>query len=176
MSAGAPEPPAHSAHSAHPAHPASGRLALLALCGELVIAIDAMAVLEIRRVAETTVRVEPGGLIVLEHAGALARGWDLAQLLGLGTSSAAWVITAIPGLARPVGFRVGRCVLVQPLPTCRPIPRGLFTARADTLVAGFSTAGVPELADRVSGVVVDLARVLDDHERAQCAPIGPGAA
>jgi hypothetical protein len=155
-----------------PEHSATGRLALLALCGELVIAIDAMSTLAVRHAAETPARAAGDGLAVLELDGAQLPGWDLGELLGLGTCDDAWVIVELPGLARPVGFRVGRCVLVQPLPVCRALPRGVFTRRADAITAGFSVADVPELAAHVSGVVVDLARVLTDRERAITEQLG----
>lgn len=160
--------------TALPEHPASARLALLALCGDLVVAIDAMAIREIRRVAESTARAVDGGMSVLALAGDSVPGWDLGELLGIAAAPFAWVIVDLPGVdllapPRPVGFRVGQCVMVQPLPVCRALPCGIFTSRSHAIVAGFSTAAIPELAGHVSGVVVDLARVLGDRELASMA-------
>jgi len=153
-------------------HPATGQLALLALCGDLVVAIEAMSIHAIRQVAETTARSVGDGLAVIELDGARVPGWDLCELLGLGAGNHAWVVVDLPGLRGRVGFRVGRCVMVHPLPSCRTIPRGIFTARGDAVAAGFSVAAIPELAEHVSGVVLDLARLLTERERGLTARIG----
>jgi hypothetical protein len=153
-----------------PEHAASARLALFALCGEIIIAIDAMAIHEIRRAEDATARATERGL-ALELDGAILPAWDLGELLGVGACTAAWVIVGLPGFARPVGFRIGRCVMVQALPVCRGIPRAIFNRRHDAITAAFSTAAIPELADHASGVVVDLTRVLGDDERARAAAL-----
>ena len=148
-----------------PAHPATGRLALFALCGDLVIALDALALHEVRRADDTPTLPDGAGGMIVALDGARFAGWDLGELLGLGSCTDAWAITALAGRGR-VGFRIGRCALVEPLPVCRALPRGIFAGtagglrRPDAITAGFSLASIPELADRVSGVVVDLARVL----------------
>jgi hypothetical protein len=156
-----------------PDHPASGQLALLALCGDLVIAIDAMAIREIRRTAETVTRPMAHGVTGLELDAGLVPGSDLGDLLGLGTQTTAWVVVDLSGVARPLAFRIGRCFMVEPLPVCRAIPRGIFagTGRSDAIVAGFSVATLPGLAGHVSGVVVDLARVLTERELASIAAL-----
>jgi hypothetical protein len=153
-------------------HPASHRLALLALCGDLVVALDAMSIREVRRAAETTSGVVDRAMSMLELDGEHIPGWDLGELLGIAASPSAWVIVDLPGLRRPVGFRVGRCVMVQSLPACRALPHGIFTSRSRAFTAAFSTAALPELADHVSGVVVDLARVLGETELASLARVG----
>jgi len=151
-----------------PEHPVSHQLALFALCGDLVVAIDVMAIREIRPVEEIALRDAGGGVSLLELSGDLAGapvpGWDLGDLLGVEDAAAAWVIVELPGSGRPIGLRVGRCVTVQSLPVCRAIPRGIFTNRAHAIAAGFSTAEIPELSAHVSGVVLDLAGVLGDDE------------
>jgi hypothetical protein len=156
-------------------HPASARLALFAVCGDLVVAIDAMSILQIRRVEETTARAVNRRMSVLEldgeRPGELVAGWDLGELLGIEMSAASWLIAELPGPHR-VGFRVGRCVTVQPLPVCRALPRGIFTRRRHAIVAAFSTAAIPELADHVSGIVIELDRVLGDGELAAMAKLG----
>lgn len=157
--------------TALPEHPASGRLALLALCGDLVIAIDAMSIREIRRVAETTARAAERGMSVLELDGELVPGWDIGELLGLETAPSAWVIVDLPAAHRPVAFRVGRCVMVQPLPRCRALPPGVFTSRAQAMAAAFSTAAIPELSGHVSGVVMELSGLLGDGELASMSRI-----
>lgn len=153
-------------------HPASAQLALFALCGDLVVAIDAMSIRQIRRVEETTARAVNRRMSLLELGGELVAGWDLGELLGVELSASAWLIVDLPGSLRPVGFRLGRCVTVQALPVCRALPRGIFTRRPPAIVAGFSTATIPELTGHVSGVVVDLARALGDGERAAMAKLG----
>jgi hypothetical protein len=155
--------------TALPEHPASGRLALLAVCGELVIAVEAMSIREIRRVAETTARPLDRGKFALELDGERVRGWDLGELLGIATVPTAWVIVDLPG-ARRAAFRVGRCVTVQSLPVCRALPHRIFTSRARALAAAFSTAGIQALEDHCSGVVIDLAHILGDRELASIAP------
>jgi hypothetical protein len=156
-------------------HPVSHRLSLLALCGDLVVAIDAMSIREIRRVEETAVRAGARGMSVLELEGELGRelvpGWDLGELLGIATVPSAWVIVDVPGLPRRVGFRLGRCVTVQSLPVCRAIPRGLFASRPGAIAAAFSTAAIPELMGHVSGVAIDLSGVLGDGELAAIAEV-----
>jgi hypothetical protein len=156
-------------------HPVSHRLSLLALCGDLVVAIDAMSIHEIRRVEETAARAGIRGMSVLELEGELGRelvpGWDLGELLGIETEPSAWVIVDVPGLPRRVGFRLGRCVTVQSLPVCRAIPLGIFTSRPRAIAAGFSTAAIPELMGHVSGVVIDLSGVLGESELAAIAEI-----
>jgi hypothetical protein len=159
-----------------PEHPASHRLALLALCGDLVVAIDAMSIREIRRVDETALRATDDGGSLLELDGELGRvlvpGWDLGNLLGIEGDPSAWVIVDLPGSLRRVGLRLGRCVTVQALPVCRSIPRGIFARRPRAIAAGFATAAIPELTEHVSGVVIDLAGVLGDGELAFLAKAG----
>jgi hypothetical protein len=154
-------------------HPVSSRLALLALCGDLVIAIEAMSIREIRRVADTAARALGAGMWALELDGdrELVPGWDLGQLLGIATTPSAWVIVELAGSPRPVGFRLGRCVTVQSLPVCRAIPRGIFTSRPHAIAAAFSTAGIPDLTDHVSGVVIDLSQLLGTDELAAMAKL-----
>jgi len=155
--------------------PLSGRLALLALCGDLVIAIDAMAIYEIRRAGDTTARAIQYDMLGLDLDGQLVPGWDLGELLGIGPCANTWAIVDLPGVGRRVGFRLGRCFNVQPLPACHAMARGVLlgaVGRGDAVVAGFSVASIPELAGYVSGVVIDLARVLSDHELAALAKLG----
>jgi hypothetical protein len=156
-------------------HRVSHRLSLLALCGDLVVAIDAMSIRGIRRVEETAVRAGIRGMSVLELEGELGRelvpGWDLGELLGIAAEPSAWVIVDVPELPRRVGFRLGRCVTVQSLPVCRAIPAGIFTSRPCAIAAAFSTAAIPELMRYVSGVVIDLSRLLGDSELAAIAEV-----
>lgn len=157
--------------TALPEHPASSRLALLTLCGDLVVALDAMSIREIRRVAETTARAMDR-MWVLEIEGERVPGWDLGELLAIETAPSAWVIVDLPGLARPVGFRLGRCVVVHALPVCRALPPGIYARRPGAFAAAFSTAGIAELTDHVSGVVVDLSCALGEDELASIAKLG----
>jgi hypothetical protein len=164
--------------TALPDHPVSHRLALFALCGDLVVAIDVMAIREIRAAEDIAVRpARHGGLILelaSEHGGAHVPGWDLGELLGIEAAPGAWVIVELPGSGRRVGLGLGRCVTVQPLPVCRSIPRGIFASRSHAIAAGFSTAAIPELSAHVSGVVLDLSGVLGDGELDALARIEEG--
>jgi hypothetical protein len=149
--------------NALPEHPVSHRLALFALCGDLVVAVDVMAILEIRTVEDTALRSAGHGRMLVElgePGGAPVPGWDLGELLGIEAAPTAWAIVELPGSGRRIALRLGRCVTVQALPVCRSIPRGIFTSRPDAIAAGFSTAAIPELSTHVSGVVLDLWGVL----------------
>jgi hypothetical protein len=163
-----------------PEHPVSHRLALMGLCGDLVVAIDAMSVRAIRRADETTVRAVDGGGSLLELDGELGRelvaGWDLGELLGIEAAPLAWVIVDLPGRQRRVGLGLGRCVTVQSLPVCRAIPRTIFASRPHAIAAGFSTVAIPELNEYVSGVVIDLSGVFGESELALLAKVEEGRA
>jgi len=141
-------------------HPATGQLALLALCGELVVAFEAERIHSIRQTVETPSRELDRGLHAIELEGTVIPGWDLGELLGLGACTSAWVIVDVPELGGWLGLRVGRCMSVQQLPTCRPLPSSIFTARPGALAAGFSAAPIAELEGYPTGAVVDPRRVL----------------
>jgi hypothetical protein len=164
--------------TALPEHPLSGRLALIALCGDLVVAIDAMAVREIRRADETSVRFVDGGPALLALDGELGPevvpAWDLGDLLGIEAEPLAWAIVELPGLGRQIALGLGRCVTVESLPVCRAIPRAIFASRPHAIAAGFSTAAIPELADHVSGVVLELSGVFSEGELAVLAQVQEG--
>jgi hypothetical protein len=64
---------------------------------------------------------------------------------------------------------------VQSLPICRALPFGIFTRRARALAAGFATAGIAELEDHCTGVVIDLTHILDERELAATASPRGGA-
>ena len=149
-----------------PEHPISARLALLALCGDLVVAIDAMSIREIRRVAETEARRVDRNLYAVDLDVRTVPGWDLGELLQLGPCSNAWVIADIPrrSSTRTIGLRVGRCISVCKLPRCSPIPPSVFTGRRGALAAGFSTHTIPEVQGVPSGLVLDLAQLLTRAE------------
>jgi hypothetical protein len=157
-------------------HPVSHQLALFALCGDLVVAIDAMSIREVRPVEDTAVRAAGHGVSLLDLEGGVASepvpGWDLGELLGVDAAPSAWAIVELPGSRRRVGLRLGRCVTVQSLPVCRAIPRGIFASRPHAIAAGFSTAAIPELREYVSGVVIDLSGVLGDGELGALANAG----
>jgi hypothetical protein len=179
--------------TALPEHPVSHQLALFALCGDLVVAIDAMAIREVRPVEDTEARAVGNGVSLLDlersrddqddhgerealdgELGAAVPGWDLGELLGIEAAPSAWAIIELPGSRRRVGLRLGRCVTVQSLPVCRAIPRGIFASRPRAIAAGFSTTAIPELSEHISGVVLDLAGVLGDGELGALATVGGG--
>lgn len=146
-----------------PNHPAGSRLALLAMCGDLVIAIEADVIFQIRRAEETKARMVDRAMSVIELDGQEIVGWDLGELLGLGASADAWVIVTLPDSSR-IGLRIGRCLTVQPLPVCRAVPRTIFVSRAGAITAGFSASGIAELEGYPSGVVIDTGRLLTESE------------
>jgi chemotaxis signal transduction protein len=165
-------------------HPVSARLALIGLCGDLVVAIEAMAIREIRRMAETPSRPVRDGVSMIELRDELLPGWDLGVLLGIDAEPSSWVIIDLPGdladallggqarVERRVGLALGRCVTVQSLPICRAVPQRIFTSRRHAITAAFSTAGIPELEEHVSGVVLDLAHLFGDRELTGIAGLG----
>lgn len=161
-----------------PLHPASHELALLAHCGELAIAIEARTIHQMRRAAELP-SFRDGELLYVDLDGELVPAWDLGELLGLGTATAAWVIADLPTpVSRRVAFRVGRCVSVRALPRCEPVPARACPARAGAIAAAFVATDLAELADVATAVVIDLARVLGPAELAtlagQAATLGVG--
>lgn len=147
------------------AHPASGQLALLTVCGDLVVAIAASAVHQVRAAEDTPADAPTHGVTVLDIDGAQVAGWNLCALLGLPAARDAWVIVDLPDGTR-VGLLVDRCVTVQNLPACRPIPPGVLGQRAGALAAGFAADALAELAGYPAGAVLDLAHVLSAPERA----------
>lgn len=143
-----------------PEHPASGRLALLGLCGDLVVAFEAERIFQIHRAAETISRTINRNLYLVDIGGTMIPGWDLGELLGLPPCTDAWVVVDVARLKRRFAFRLGRCISVQQLPVCYEIPRLIFTARPGAIAAGFSAAAIPELEGYPSGVVIDPACIL----------------
>jgi len=146
----------------------TGQLALLALVGDLVVALDAAAIAQLRRAADLAARrVEPA-VFALELDGETVPGWDAGELLGLGACDASWVIVRLAAIhdGRRFGLRLGRCVAVQRLPACHAIPPSLFAARAGAIAAAFSTAELAAQLVAPSGIVIDLARLLTPAELA----------
>jgi hypothetical protein len=93
-------------------------------------------------------------------------GWDVGELLGVGTCDTAWGIVSLPSVdgGRRFGVRIGRCAAVQKLPVCHPIPSSLFRARAGAIAAAFAGPQIAELMSAPSGVVLDLSRLLTAGE------------
>lgn len=145
------------------AHAASDRLALLAVCGDLVVAFDATTIVQVRTADDTPSRVVDG-MTVLTVGDEDIPAWDLGVLLGWPQSSASWVIVDLPSVSLRIGLGLDRCLAVHELPICRAIPPGLFAQRRGGIGAGFSTAGFPEVAGYPSGVVVDPSTLLADAE------------
>jgi hypothetical protein len=142
------------------------QLALLTHVGELMVAIDAAKVLLIRRVAETEARRVERNLYAVDLEARTVPGWDLGELLGLGSCSSAWVIAEIPRRSsrQTIGLRVGRCISVRTLPRCSRLPASVITARRGALAAGFSTRTIPEVQGVPWGLVLELARLLTRAE------------
>lgn len=145
-------------------HSISGSLALFAQCGELAVAIEASTIYQIRRAAEVPARRERE-LLIVDLDGERVPGFDLGELLGLGVSSAAWVVAELRDCAAPrVAFRVGRCITVRPLPPCTPVPPAVWPSRPGAIIAAFVAGTIPELDGFASGVVLELGRVLGPAE------------
>jgi hypothetical protein len=144
----------------------TGQLALLAFVGDLVIAIDVAAIVQLRHATDIAARRLDRNLFAVELDDETIPGWDVGELLGLGACDAAWAIVSLPsvGGGRRFGVRVGRCTAVQKLPACHPIPPSLFRARAGAIAAAFASAQIAELMNAPSGVVLDLSRLLTASE------------
>lgn len=144
----------------------SDRLALLCVTGELLVAVLAHEVFQIRRAPEVATRRIENNLYAIDLEDSTIPGWDLGDLLKLGSSNDAWVICE-PQLDRGVrrfGLRVGRCMAVLKLPPCAPVPVGVFGARQRALPYAFATSTLTEIQNWPSGVVVDLAQLLGAGE------------
>src|ERR1700733_13721637 len=133
----------------------TGQLALLAFAGDLVIAIDAAAIVLLRLATDIAARRIDRSLFAIELDNETIPGWDIGELLGLGACDAAWVIASLPSVdgGRRFGIRIGRCTAVHKLPVCHPIPPSLFRARAGAIAAAFAGAQIAELMSAPSGVV-----------------------
>jgi len=98
---------------------------------------------------------------------------DAEGALWIRTPSHLWVLAR--GATRAVDVRDGLPAgyVVAGVPTGMVVgPRGIFLRRRQAIVAAFSTAAIPELADHVSGIVIELDRVLGDSELAAMAKLG----
>ena len=144
-------------------HAASDRLALLALCGDLVVAFDATTIVQVRTAEDTPTRTVDGHT-VLSIGDEDIPAWDLGVLLGWSPATISWVIIDLPSTDLRIGLGLDRCLAVLELPTCRSIPSGMFTQRRGGIGACFSTAGFPEVAGYPSGVVVEPSVLLGDAE------------
>jgi hypothetical protein len=152
-----------------------GKLALLAMVGDLVIAIDASQVFQIRRAVETATRRIESNLYAIDLDGHTVPGWDTGELFGTGNATEAWVIIEVPidpRIAR-FGLRVGRCISVQRLPPTLPLPRGLFGVRPSAVTGAF-VLPVPEDSTGAppSGVVLDPRGLLTAGEIAAGVRVG----
>jgi hypothetical protein len=156
-------------------HDATGRLSLLAGCNDLVIAIAVDHVHQIFRAAEVSTRPVEKTMYAVDLDTGTIPGWDLGELLEMPPCTAAWVVldVRIGTSPRRFGLRVGRCIAVQPLPPCYPLPRAIFTARRGALAAGFSTQPLAEFAEFPSGVVIDSARLWTPAEIEAGAKLSP---
>ena len=146
-------------------HRATGSLALLAMCGDLIVAIEAVSIYRIHSALDVVAREDASGGWCVEIDGESVAGWDLGAVLGMPGCTAAWVILEWRGSGHGrIALRVGRCVSVRVLPVCVPIPRSIFMSRSDAIVAAFSAGDVEELAGHPSGVVVDVQALLSAAE------------
>jgi hypothetical protein len=148
-------------------------LGLFCLVGDLLVAIDAAAIVQVARTADLGARRLEGSLHAIDLPGETVPAWDLGDLLGLGTSTTSWVVLDVAGgTPRRFALRLGRCLSVREIPPHRPLPAAIFTARERAIAGGFSTDGIPELEEHAAGVVLDVRRLLHDGEVAAGARVG----
>jgi hypothetical protein len=145
---------------------ATGQLALLLTIGELVVAIEANQVFQIRRAPEVGTRRIEANLYALDLDDQTIPGWDAGELFGVGACKDAWVIleAELGHRVHMFGLRVGRCIAVRPLPPCLPLPRGVFAARAGAICAAFSTTSLAEVQHVPSGGLLALRQLLTQAE------------
>ena len=147
-------------------HAATGRLALLALVEDLVVAIDATQVFQIHRTAELSTRRMENALYAIDLDKQTIPGWDLGLLFGFGPSVISWVLVdaSIGGVVRRFGLQLGACVAVRPLPPCHRLSPNLFGARHGAFSAAFTASTIEELKGAPSGVVLDVGSLLQPTE------------
>ncbi len=140
-------------------------LSLLGMVGELVVAIPAPRVFQIRRAVDTATRRLESNLYALDLDDETLPGWDLGDLLGLGLCNNAWVIIEAPHVrAAKFGLRMGRCIAVRDVAEARALPEGIFGARRGALAAGFAAKPITELDGYPSGVVLALEKLFTAAE------------
>ena len=145
---------------------ATDQLALLATAGELVVAIRANEVFQIRRAVETRTRKLESNLFAVDLEDITLPGWDLGELFKLGTCTDAWIIVE-PMAGRKLKrfcLRVGKCIAVHRLPKCHSMPRGVFTSRSSAIASAFATREIAEVQSWPSGGVLDLDALLASAE------------
>jgi len=144
----------------------TGQLALLAFVGDLVIAIDVAAVVQLRLATDVAARRVDRSLFAVELDDETIPGWAAGELLGVGACDTAWVIASLASVdgGRRFGVRIGRCMAVQRLPVCHAIPPSLFRARGGAIAAAFAGTQIAELTSAPSGVVLDLSRLVTAGE------------
>jgi hypothetical protein len=147
---------------------ANSRLALIALCGDLVLALEAQIVHQIRRAADTRTSVTASGLLLLEIDGEVVPAWNIGSLLDLSTSADAlyWVLVDVPSYGRRVAFGLDKCLAVQSLPEVKSIPDGIFHSRRGAIIGGFSCAPIADVEGYPTGVVLNAGGLLNTSERA----------
>lgn len=146
------------------AHNATAKLALLGVSANLVVAIEAAYIFQIRRGEETPTRAGPGKMFVLDVEGSAVAGWNLSEMIGVITPLTMWVLIDHPTIGHRFALGLSRCTVVQALPSCMPLPQGLFAARGGAMAAGFLTESIQELAGYPTGVVIDVANILSAEE------------
>ena len=151
------------------------RLALVALVDNLIVAIDAAQVFQIRRAAELMSRQVDQNLYALELDHQRIPGWDLGNLFKLGTCTNAWVIMDVELDKRNqrIALRVGRCIAVIRLPKCYALPPGVLASRTGAVSSAFSTTKLVEVAEiGPAGVVLDATRLLAASELEAASRVG----
>jgi hypothetical protein len=146
------------------ANSASGKLALIASVGDLLIAIEASRIVEIRPSTEVEIRGTTGNQEI-RNGSDFIPARSVLTLCGRNESSvvAAWVITMIRSTNQPKGtpvaLGVGRCIAVHLLPECIALP-DIFAQRPGAIAAAFATDSFPDIVDYPSGLVIDPQAIL----------------
>jgi hypothetical protein len=141
-------------------------LALIGLCGDMVVALEAQLVHQIRSAAETPVLNSAQAGTLIEVDGDMIPAWNLGSLLEITSPAAFWVLVDIASFGRRVAFGLRRCLAVQTLPETHLIPDGIFERRRGAIIGGFLCSSIPELAGYPTGVVLNAVGLLGPQERA----------
>jgi hypothetical protein len=141
-------------------------LALIGLCGDMVVAIEAQLVHQIRSAADTPLLNSAQGGTLIEVDGDMIPAWNLGSLLEIPAQAAFWALVDIASFGRRIAFGLSRCLAVQTLPQTWLIPDGIFQRRRGAIIGGFLCGSIPELAGYPTGVVLNATGLLGPQERA----------
>jgi hypothetical protein len=151
----------------------TGPLAVHVECSGFVFAIEArwvdrLVLIDEAKVVKSTPKDALLGVIDVD--GHQYVGWDLGQLLGLKSSSTAWVLTTgrrSESRQVPLALRTGSCLVVQPIPPRTDLPSGIFASRLSALGSAYSTGDLKRTTiEAPVGLVLDPTFLWTPEERA----------